>query len=260
MSYILDALKKAESERHLGTIPNLHTAQPANIAPPAGMRSSGAGPWPWVVALAALTAALVALAWFKPWQPAPDSAVLPATAALPFQPAAAPVETSPVPAPPPSSSVLSSSATPPVVAAPAKDAEEKPAKKKPQPAKQPAEKKPEEKKLEEKELAQAAPSRQQKKEPKPTPDQTQPQERDVELASEQRAVTLHELPAAIQGEIPALNITGYIYSPNKADRTVLINKKLLREGDQIAPDFILERLTPTGMVLNYKGHRYRRGY
>lgn len=259
MSYILDALKKAESERHLGTIPNLHTAQPANIAPPAGTRSAGAGPWPWV-ALAALTIALVALAWLKPWQPAPDAAALPATAALPVQPAAVPVETPPVPAPPPSSSASPSSATPPVVAAPAKAAEEKPAKKTPQPIKQPAEKKPEEKKLEEKKLAQAAPSRQQKKDPTPTPDQTQPQERDLGQASEQRAVALHELPAAIQGEIPALSITGYIYSHNKADRTVLINKKLLREGDQIAPDFILEKLTPTGMVLNYKGYRYRTGY
>jgi general secretion pathway protein B len=259
MSYILDALKKAESERHLGTIPNLHTAQPANIAPPASTRSSGTGPWPWV-ALAALTIALVALAWLKPWQPAPDAAALPATAALPVQPAAVPVETPPVPASPPSSSVPASSATPPVAAAPAKEAEEKPAKKTPSSAKHPAEKKPEEKKLEEKKLVQAAPSRQQKKEPKPTPDQTQSQERDLGQASEQRAVALHELPAAIQGEIPALSITGYIYSPNKADRTVLINKKLLREGDQIAPDFILEKLTPTGMVLNYKGYRYRTGY
>lgn len=235
MSYILDALKKAESERNLGAVPNLHTEQPADIAPLIRTRSSGAGPWTWI-ALAALTIALLALAWFKPWQSAPVAAAMPATVALPAQPVPAPVET---PSAPPSSAI------PPVAAAPAKAVEEKPVKAAPQPAKQSAEKKP----------AQAASSRQQKKESKPV------QENENEKpANEQRAVALHELPAAIQSEIPALSITGYIYSANNADRTVLINKRLLREGDQIAPDFTLEKLTPTGMVLNYKGYRYRRGY
>jgi general secretion pathway protein B len=72
--------------------------------------------------------------------------------------------------------------------------------------------------------------------------------------------TLRELPEQIQREIPTLAISGYIYSGNKADRTVLINKRLLREGDEAAPGLTLEKMTPNGMVLNYKGYRYRAGY
>jgi general secretion pathway protein B len=247
MSYILDALKKAESERHLGTIPNLHTEQPAVIVPLVRTRPSNAAPWPWI-ALAALSAALAALAWFRPWQPAPGAAAPPVTAALPAQPAPVSANTPPAPpAPTTSSSAPPSSATPPVTAAPEKEAKEKAVKKT-----SPSAKPPVEKKLAEKKPTPAALPRQKKMEPQPKQDQ--------EPANEQRTVALHELPAAIQSEIPALRITGYIYSANKADRTVLINKKLLREGDRIAPDFTLEKLTPTGMVLNYKGYRYRTGY
>jgi general secretion pathway protein B len=72
--------------------------------------------------------------------------------------------------------------------------------------------------------------------------------------------TLRELPAEIQQQIPPLAISGYIYASNSADRSVLINRKLLREGDEVAPGLTLEQLLPKGMVLNYKGYRYRSGY
>ena len=71
---------------------------------------------------------------------------------------------------------------------------------------------------------------------------------------------MEELPDHISKEIPPLKVNGYIYSPNKAERSVLIGQKLLQEGDQVTPDLTLEKLMPDGMVLNYKGHRYRTPY
>jgi general secretion pathway protein B len=71
---------------------------------------------------------------------------------------------------------------------------------------------------------------------------------------------LRELPEQIQREIPTLAIGGYIYSGNKADRSVLINNRLMRDGDEIAPGLQLEKMMPNGMVLNYKGYRYRITY
>jgi general secretion pathway protein B len=71
---------------------------------------------------------------------------------------------------------------------------------------------------------------------------------------------LRELPDNIQREIPPLKVGGYIYSGSKADRTVIINGRLLHEGEEAAPGLILEKMMPNGMVLNYRGYRYRSGY
>ena len=71
---------------------------------------------------------------------------------------------------------------------------------------------------------------------------------------------LRELPEAIQRDIPALSVSGYIYAEQPADRSIIINRKFLREGDQVASDLLLEKLTPGGMVLNFRGYRYRATY
>lgn len=81
------------------------------------------------------------------------------------------------------------------------------------------------------------------------------------IASPQAQVaTLRELPENIQREIPALTISGYIYSNIPSERSVLINKKLLHEGDEIASGLTLEKMMPKEAVLNYKGYRYRMSY
>jgi general secretion pathway protein B len=50
---------------------------------------------------------------------------------------------------------------------------------------------------------------------------------------------------------------GYMYSPNAADRLVLVDKTLRREGEEVAPGLVLEKLLPRGAVMNYRGYRYR---
>lgn len=72
--------------------------------------------------------------------------------------------------------------------------------------------------------------------------------------------TLRELPDAIQQQIPALRVGGYIYSATPADRSVLINNHLLREGEEIAPGLRLEKMMPHGMVLHFQGYRFRMSY
>ena len=65
MSYILEALKKAESERKLGSVPNMH-AQPLATASDAGS-PLWRSPLAWGVLIAALLIAAV-IAWLAPWQ------------------------------------------------------------------------------------------------------------------------------------------------------------------------------------------------
>jgi len=211
MSYILDALKKAEAERHLGTAPTLH-AQPSALAAPRESRTAAWGR-AWIGLGITLVIGSLGLAWFKPWQTirVPNiAAVLPTqpTPTLAKQPQAAPQ--SPPRAPVHSPNQASQHAPPAKTAA----------------------------------MRHVAPNA-----PRPSP-----------LQEASASTTLRELPAQLRHEIPALDVGGYLYSPNRAERSIVINKKLLREGEPVAPDLALEEIEPHGVILNYKGTRYRAAY
>lgn len=77
---------------------------------------------------------------------------------------------------------------------------------------------------------------------------------------EENLRTFQQLPDALQREIPRVSVGGYIYSPNPADRLLLVDKMLRREGEELAPGLVLERLLPKYAVMNYRGNRYRVGY
>jgi general secretion pathway protein B len=214
MSYILEALKKAEAERRSGAVPDVHAiAAPPSL--PAQTPSTWRARWLWG-ALPLLAVLAAGFFWMgRSSDGVPQQPVLPVVAA-PVQPEQI------VPA-----------AVIPVV-------EEKPAEELPKPAEKPP---------------QVAVKKPVAKRPVHTAEEhkTAPPTKPAILAQ-------RELPEHIQRELPPLTVSGYIYSGNKADRSVLLNKRLLREGDQVAPDLRLESLLQDGMVLNYKGYRYRASY
>lgn len=78
--------------------------------------------------------------------------------------------------------------------------------------------------------------------------------------AEENLRTLQQLPEAVQREVPRVSVGGYIYSPNPADRLLLVDKMLRREGEELAPGLVLERLMPKYAVMNYRGTRYRVAY
>jgi general secretion pathway protein B len=39
---------------------------------------------------------------------------------------------------------------------------------------------------------------------------------------------------------------------------VIVNDRLLREGDEIAPGVKLEQIVNDSLILNYKGYRFKR--
>jgi general secretion pathway protein B len=99
MSFILDALRRAEAERQSGQVPGLHDAA---AAPVVATAPAARGALPWAVGLPAMALGVAALAWW--WWPTPAAAP-PAvtTAATPVATApqrdAAPAEPSPAPLP-----------------------------------------------------------------------------------------------------------------------------------------------------------------
>ena len=212
MSYILEALKKAQAERARGAVPGVD-AQPVPTIQHQPQALWGA----WIAAMLALLAVGAFVYWQGPWtRQEPVARVMEAPVPAVVQPAPAVVQAEPPKASP----------APKVVTAPATP---KPVRKLGQPMPGEAAPAPP--------VAAAA----------PTP------------ASE-RIAQLQDLPAQIQREIPALAVNGYIYASNPSDRSVLINNRLRREGDVLADGFILEKLLPREMVLNYRGYRYRMSY
>lgn len=242
MSYILEALKKAQAERQLGNAPTLHAAsmQAPSLA--------AALPW-WrrPLVLAALLMALVIVALLVLLlRPAPSAtpAVLtaaPAHAPLPsgvpkeIKPelvlrAATPAVDMPQPLPVPEAHggvVLRAgdSASAPAAAA----------------------------------AAAAAPA------PAPAPANVAPASAALKpavstRASEEPVLNLRELPEPIQRAIPTVAVGGYIYSSNPADRLLLVDKVLRHEGEEVAPGLVLEKLQAREAVFSFRGYRYRIPY
>ena len=226
MSYILDALKKAEAQRKLGAVPSIH-AQASGSLPVTGARANIGRLW--MVPLAVLLIG-GALAWFAPWQ---------ATLAPPVKVLS---QAQPVP------QTVAVQTAAPLVKAPL---EAHPITERPAP------------------LASAVTTASSVKAGSPLPkplkeskaDKLQPAVAAAPAAPPSKELPmLRELPENIQREIPALTIGGYLYAANPSARSVVINNKFLREGDEAAPDLILEKLLPKEAIFSYRGYRYRLSY
>ena len=68
-----------------------------------------------------------------------------------------------------------------------------------------------------------------------------------------------ELPADVRQQVPPLVLSVHLYSVQRERSLVSINGQSLREGDALSADLKLERITPSGVVMNYKGTRFQLG-
>jgi len=248
MSYILEALKKAQAERQLGNAPTIHAPAPSYAAPRAGQGAQrrylalGAGLVVVVAAVALLWPRLageppVRLAAVTPPMVAPVAAPTTAPTTAPTAAPAIAQVAPPVATPAPAAIVLPAPA--PVVQpapAPAPVAEARPVRTKPAPTP-------------------AAPPSTPPREAAPAPATVTAQP-----GGDEPLRTLQQLPDALQREIPKLAFGGYIYSPTPGESLLLVDKMLRREGEEVAPGLVLERLTPKAAVMNYRGTRYRAPY
>lgn len=90
-----------------------------------------------------------------------------------------------------------------------------------------------------------------------------PPEGRVDIAAADAAgdtvVEMEKLPTSIRDEVSKITISVHAYSNTPAKRLVGIGRRVLREGDYLQPGLKLEEITPDGMILGYKGYRFRRG-
>lgn len=221
MSYILDALRRADAERERGRVPDLH-ARPLSSAATQD-EPVHAMPWRWIgIAGVALLVVVLGWRWAGSEAPpalteAPPSAPVPSTSPAVRHPPAPPaLHDAPAPtvsvvaaAPPRPSVAVAKSATP----APAASSAAATA-----PASAPA------------------------------------------AAAAGRIVTLAELPPELRRTLPPLAIGGSMYSENPANRMLIVNGQLFHENDKPAADVTLEQIRLKSAVLRYKGYRFELSY
>jgi general secretion pathway protein B len=256
MSYILEALKKAQAERQLGNAPTIHAPQPA----PAAQPGAAASRRPLLVGLGAGALVVVAgalLMWHRAPGQGPASPVAGAAVAQAGAPGAAgaPVVAGQAaalsaagraPAPPSNRLEVSAPPAPPerpahLPEAPARPAQSAAGRAGPMPqagADAPASTAPPRTAAARAATPAAAPA--------PAPEDSLPY--------------LYQLPDAVQRDVPRVSFGGYMYSANPADRLLLVDKALRHEGEEVAPGLVLEKLLPKAAVMNYRGVRYRVAY
>ena len=90
----------------------------------------------------------------------------------------------------------------------------------------------------------------------PAPAQLQPPAEGLPRAIG-KVLRLDELPPAVRGRLPAFKVSGHAYSPDAASRVARINDQIVQEGGSLAPGIKVEEITPEGIVLGYQGYRFQ---
>lgn len=230
MSYILDALRKADAQRQRTRLPGLQaqpTSAPAEAAAPV-WRS----PIAWLLAAGLLVAMLV-LAW-------PSSQTT-----APVAPAAVTVAQAPS-APPPA--VVTERPPTPQPQAPVAATAIQPAPPPPRPAA---------------EVPQRSPARTTTDKREPAAARATPASAAASAAAANAAPGSSAPGKAAPAEsstpppgAPKLAITGGVYSADAAQRLLIVGGQVFNEGSEVAPGVVLEQVRRGQALLSYQGQRF----
>jgi general secretion pathway protein B len=79
----------------------------------------------------------------------------------------------------------------------------------------------------------------------------------VTLSNNSSVPRLEELDLVFQNMVPDLKLAGHVYSEDASLRMILINDRIVRENGAAAKDFILDEITPEGIILRKGSIRFR---
>jgi general secretion pathway protein B len=262
MSYILDALRKAEQQRDLGQVPGLATEheRPEPVS---------ARPWPWILA-ALLTVNILLLAWFlviardgeapalSPVSPSVSPSVTPSVTSPITSPV---IRSEPIPGEPQQAAPTAAIPPTPRGSAP----HERPMVTEP-PRQKPVEARPL--------IPLPLPAVPAEPATDPVPESAGPETSDAERPSapSARAATASAPPEPGQRPLPVypliaddlysriqgrLVLNMHVYSSNTDGRFVLLNMKKYSEGDRLFEGPTIDRITEDGVILSMDGRQFR---
>ena len=68
---------------------------------------------------------------------------------------------------------------------------------------------------------------------------------------------IEDLPASLREGLPELHFAGHTYADDPAKRMIIINNKIVREGEKAGNNLRLDEITWTGVILNYRGQVFK---
>jgi general secretion pathway protein B len=68
---------------------------------------------------------------------------------------------------------------------------------------------------------------------------------------------LGQLPASLRAGVPPLDFSLHVYSTRRDQRSIIINNRMMREGETINPELALSAITPDGVVMKYRNEYFR---
>jgi general secretion pathway protein B len=252
MSYILDALRRAEAERERGAVPSLQSQQHTVIEEDDAAPRSRRLVWA-VVGLGGALIALLAWTLFggnaTPPRPpidgsVPQATVTPPKVALPVTNDAATPAPAPAPAPTPAPMpALIAPPSPAVAAAPPAATRVVPAATAAPAATAPLAAAP---------TAEARPAARRAGAASSPPLAAAP----AASTAPTRIYAQSELPEDVRRELPRIAVNGSSYSSDPASRMVMINGQIFHEGDSLGGGLALDRINRRSAVLTYRGWHY----
>jgi general secretion pathway protein B len=79
------------------------------------------------------------------------------------------------------------------------------------------------------------------------------------MVPDNKIYAINELPEAVRQGLPSITISTHIYSSDKSERLSAINGHIGREGQEVITGITLESITPDGVILRYQGYKFRIG-
>lgn len=75
-----------------------------------------------------------------------------------------------------------------------------------------------------------------------------------------RTITAPSGPAGALASDAGLKVTGATYSENPAHRLLIVNGKVVKEGQEVEPGLVLEIISPRSAVFKRQGTRFNVNY